>query len=56
MDINNAYVNANLEEPVYMKQPQGYIDQSEHHVLKLKKAMYKLKQSGWAWYNVYLQH
>ena len=28
MDVNNTYVNANLEEPIYMKQPQGYINQS----------------------------
>ena len=50
MDVDNAYVNANLNEPIYMKQPQGYIEKSEEHVLKLKKAMYGLKQSGRAWY------
>ena len=33
-----------------MWQPLGYIEQSNQHVLKLKKAMYGLKQSGWAWY------
>ena len=43
MDVNYAYLNADLEEPTYMKQPQGYTNQSSHHVLKLKKAMYGLK-------------
>ena len=46
MDVYNAYVNADLEEPIYMQQPPGYIQQSNQHVLKLKKAMYGLKQSG----------
>ena len=50
MDIYNAYVNADLEEPIYMRQPQGYIQESDQHVLKLNKAMYSLKQSGQAWY------
>ena len=46
MDVYNAYVNADLEEPIYMQQPQGYIQESDQHVLKLNKAMYGLKQSG----------
>ena len=50
MDIYNAYVNADLEEPLYMGQPPGYIVQSDQHVLKLKKAMYGLKQSERAWF------
>ena len=50
MDVYNAYVNADLEEPIFMRQPPGYIQQSDQHVLKLKKAMYGLKQSGQAWY------
>ena len=50
MDIYNAYVNADSEEPIYMRQPQGYIQVNDQHVLKLNKAMYGLKQSGRAWY------
>ena len=50
MDSYNAYVNADLEEPIYMCQPPRYVVQSDQHVLKLKKAMYGLKQSGQAWY------
>ena len=49
MDIYNAYVNADLEEPLYMQQPPGYIVQSDQHVLKLQKTMYELEQSGRAW-------
>ena len=56
MGVNYAYVNADLEESIYMKQPQGYIDQSDQNVLKLKKVMYRLKQTRCAWYNVFWQH
>ena len=37
MDIYNTYVNADLEELIYVQQPPGYIQQSDQHVLKLKK-------------------
>ena len=50
MDVYNAYVNADLDESIYMRQPQGYIQISDQHILKLNKAMYGLKQSGRAWY------
>ena len=48
MHVYNAYVNADLDEPIYMRQPQGYTQVSDQHVLK--PAMYGLKQSGRAWY------
>ena len=50
MDVYNAYVNADLDKTIYMQQPQGYIQVSNQHVLKLNKAMYGLKQSGRAEY------
>ena len=46
MDIYNAYVNADFEEPIYMRQPLGYIQQSDQHVLKLKKN-YVQSQTIW---------
>jgi transposase InsO family protein len=50
MDVDNAYLNATLPEPIYMKQPYGYDDNNKDHVLLLKKALYGLKQSGREWY------
>ena len=50
MDVYNLYMNADLEELMYMRQPLGYIEKSSQHVLKLKKTMYRLKQSGQVWY------
>jgi hypothetical protein len=43
MDIDSAYLNAYLEEPIYLKQPPGYSKGNE--VLLLNKALYSLKQS-----------
>ena len=51
MDVNNPYMNADLDERIYMRQPLRYIQQGDQYILKLKKAMYGLKQSGQAWYN-----
>jgi len=46
MDVCTAYLNSDLSETVYMKQPEGYIDQSRpENRLLLKKAIYGLKQS-----------
>ncbi|GFV53727.1 retrovirus-related Pol polyprotein from transposon TNT 1-94 [Trichonephila clavipes] len=49
-DVTGAYLYAPLNEEVYMKQPQGYIEKGkEGLVCKLKQALYGL-QSGRAWY------
>ena len=50
MDVDNAYLNASLQEPIYMKQPDGYYQGTNQHVLLLKKCLYGLKQSGREWY------
>ena len=50
MDVIGAYLNLELEEEIYMKQPKGFNDGSGR-VLKLHCAIYGLKQVGRAWYN-----
>lgn len=50
LDVKTAFLNGFLEQPVYMKQPEGFvIKNSENKVYKLKKAVYGLKQSSRAW-------
>ncbi|KZV57123.1 putative galacturonosyltransferase 3 [Dorcoceras hygrometricum] len=49
MDVKSAFLNGYLEE-VYIEQPPGYMVKGhEDKVLKLKKALYVLKQAPRAW-------
>ena len=48
-DFNNAFLNSDLQETVYMQQPKGYVTSSPHQVCKQHKALYGLKQAPRAW-------
>lgn len=50
LDFVTAYLNSQIEEEIYMKQPTGYVQTGkEHLVCKVKKGLYGLKQSARAW-------
>ena len=50
MDVKTAYLNGNLEEELFMKQPKGFVNKSHPElVCKLKKSLYGLKQSARCW-------
>jgi hypothetical protein len=51
MDVSSAFLNGDLDEEIYMAQPEGFaaIGQ-EHLVCRLKKSLYGLKQSPRQWY------
>ena len=51
MDVRSAYLNGELEEDIYMQQPEGYVVAGQEQlVCKLSKALYGLKQAGRTWH------
>lgn len=52
MDVKSTFLNGDLEEEVYMEQPEGFaFTDKPNYVCRLKKAMYGLKQPQRAWYS-----
>ncbi|GBN04106.1 Retrovirus-related Pol polyprotein from transposon TNT 1-94 [Araneus ventricosus] len=49
IDINNAHLYANLDEVIYMSQPEGIVVEADK-VCRLKRAIYGLHQSGRQWF------
>ena len=46
MDMNTAFLHGDLEEKIFMSQPDGFkLEEKEYLVCRLKKSLYGLKQS-----------
>ncbi|KAL0540854.1 hypothetical protein IC582_020871 [Cucumis melo] len=50
MDVKTTFLNGNLEESIYMVQPERFIQKGqEQKVCKLQKSIYGLKQASKSW-------
>lgn len=52
LDRNNVFINSDLNEVIYMKQPRGFEDPVKaHYVCRLNKALYGVKRTPRAWFS-----
>jgi hypothetical protein len=51
LDVKSAFLHGELDEDVYVHQPEGYHKGSSREVYKLNKALYGLRQAPRAWYS-----
>lgn len=51
MDVKTAFLNGDIDETIYMKQPENFVfGDPKKIVYKLKKSIYGLKQASRQWY------
>ena len=51
LDVKTAFLHGELEEDIYMDQPEGFVvPEKENLICRLKKSLYGLKQSPRQWY------
>ena len=57
MDVKSAFLNGKLEEEIFMKQPEGFVDEKNpNKVCRLNSSLYGLKQSARCWNQVIDAH
>jgi hypothetical protein len=51
LDVKTAFLYGDLDEEIYMEQPQGFVSPDrEHLICQLRKSLYELKQGPRQWY------
>jgi hypothetical protein len=49
VDISHAFINGELDEEIYMTQPEGFQEYGPEYVLRLLRSLYGLKQASRVW-------
>ena len=50
MDVKTVFLNGNIEEELYMVQPEGFVDpKDDGKVCKLQRSIYGSKQASRSW-------
>ena len=50
MDVKTAFLHGDLEDEIYMEQPEGLVNEGRpDYVCKLNKNIYGLKQAAKCW-------
>jgi hypothetical protein len=50
MDVKTAFLNGNIDEELYMMQPEGFVDpKDDGKVCKLQSSIYGPKQASRSW-------
>lgn len=49
IDVKTAFLHSDLEENIFMRQPDGFVTGKPGQVCRLKKAIYGLKQASLSW-------
>jgi len=59
MDVKTTFLHGDLEEDIYIKKPQGFVEKGEKELVwMLKKSLYGLKKSSRMWsqnFDTYIQ-
>jgi transposase InsO family protein len=51
LDVKSAYLYGELDKEIYIRQPEGFVVKGqERKVIRLNRALYRLKQSGLVWW------
>ena len=52
MDVDTAFLNADIDEDIWVKIPEGAkLATNDDGIYKLRKSLYGLKQASWNWNN-----
>lgn len=49
VDISHAFIKGDLDEEIYMEQPEGFQQHGPEYVCRLRKSIYGLKQAARQW-------